>query len=221
MKVFITAVSLQNTLHAALYESDDPSLRSETKTPYPIFNLMRHAVSDESIPCDPDDEPAEYQMIAIKFPHASSDRNLATLRQGLELFEKDHAVSIPLLVIEHGIDETSSEHIALFKALIDAIPQSCEIYADITYGTKPTPIALFAALLYLQTLRTYCKVAKIVYGQIETWSFDEASKSSMPAKANIYEVTPLLTIVALAESMARLGGENVEEAVRYLLSGVL
>lgn len=51
-------------------------------------------------------------------------------------------------VIEASYDESSSKHLKLFESIINSIGSDELITADVTYGNKPTSMALQLALTY-------------------------------------------------------------------------
>ena len=215
--VFITTVSHQPTLHAVLYESNDPDLTGTTKTAYPIFNLMHAIVAKLHDGNTTDEEKPVFELIAILYPSERARQNLALLETAVDEFSFATRVNVQFTLIHQGLEETSREHLNLFLALVKAIPERCNLYVDITYGTKPTPVTLFAVLLYLKNLRSLCAVRRIVYGQIESWQPDAATQSNIPTKATLYDISKLFSIVSVAEKMAQFGGENLDEAMLELV----
>jgi hypothetical protein len=150
------------------------------------------------------------------------EKNFAILKECIAEFEKDmrNEIKVKLIEIEHKLGETQSEHISLFKELISTVPKACEIYTDITYGTKPTPLAVFAALSYINLLRPESSVEQIVYGQADFaagWDTDKTTGKEYMKKANIYDVTKLFNIISIVEHMNAAGGENIEKAIELIL----
>ncbi|MCL2047054.1 MAG: hypothetical protein FWG88_11820, partial [Oscillospiraceae bacterium] len=113
--------------------------------------------------------------------------------------------------------ETKKAHTELFLELIEKIDDSCEIYADITYGTKPTPMIIFALLTFIDSIRINSDVRQVVYGKI-VWRPRIEGQASEIESAHIFDVTQLLNIIAITESLRALDGSNIEEAIKLLFS---
>jgi hypothetical protein len=206
-KVFVTAVAQQFKFTPALYQTDNAELKSNREEHYPIFNALENTI-------EPDDD---IEFIIIKLPCEKLDENFMVLKERVAEFEAAHKTTITLTTIERGLEETENEHIILFNALTDALPKNCDIYADITYGTKPTPMIVFAALRFVSAVRPNTDVRLIVYGQIEKWKKDETG-DNVPYIAHIYDITRLLRIISITENLTQLGGSDVEGAVKMLLN---
>lgn len=202
-KVFITVVAEQRTFNAYHYISNsNDSIRYEGKTEYPIFNVIANNVADQ----------AEVEIIAIKFEGVLFDKNYQVLKRNIAEFEASHKIKIKLTTIERGIKETEVEHVELFKVLLEKISDNCDIFADITYGTKPTPIIIFAALNYSDKLKKNVEIKNIVYGKI-VWGDKEKNENDA---AFIYDVKKLFYMNSIVDNIASAGEDNAEEAVNML-----
>ncbi|GHU34169.1 hypothetical protein FACS1894105_00470 [Clostridia bacterium] len=205
-KIFITTVAQQSgKFDAMIYKTDDPSLKSDRPTHYPIIYAIENNV-------EPDDD---IELIVLQYPTPALDKNFAILKDYITKIEEAKNIKIKLTTIEHLGNETNEGHIALFKELKSKIPVNGKLYADITYGTKPTPVILFTVLSYLSILRPYISVEKIIYGQIN-WGTDETGKS-VANGASLFDVSKLLKRLYYAEKLMEDGGDNVEEVLDHML----
>ncbi|MCL2047001.1 MAG: TM1812 family CRISPR-associated protein, partial [Oscillospiraceae bacterium] len=133
-KVFITGVAEQTgRFDNPIYLATQADLENNQNEHYPIFNVMENAIK----------EGDDVELVAIKFPNESLERNFFILNDRVKRFEQEHSIEIKTIPIDHK-GETKKAHTELFLELIEKIDDSCEIYADITYGTKPTPMIIFA-----------------------------------------------------------------------------
>lgn len=209
-KVFITTVSQQATFEGVVYETEVKQLGNEKKEHYPIFNVMRNSVHPED----------DIEVIAVKIPKNDSDRevddNLGVLQDDIVEFEKEYSTKVKVTIIHQVAKAESSAHINLFKELLQVTPEAGDIYADITYGTKPTAITIMAALNCINIMRPYCDIERIIYGQIVEWEEDENARR-IPKKALLNDVTDLFSFVSLTSTMDSIGGENIEVALRLML----
>jgi len=199
-KYFITTISNQRRLNACHYETRQADLRYDGETTYPIVHLLANHIQ-------PGDEA---EVVAIDF-HDNPPENFELLKQDLLALENKLQTKITLTVLSHGLDETSHEHMNLFKLLVRSIEDCSTVYADLTYGTKPTPMVIALALFCIELMRQYTDVARLIYGRI-FWKAPQVID-----RACIYDVTNILKIVSLTQKMEVIGGVNIEEAIFSLL----
>lgn len=95
-----------------------------------------------------------------------------------------------------GIDAT----IELFEKLLNSIGDNERLHACITFGTKPLPMILFAALNYSYKVRINTGIECILYGNLFA-----GGKNSTP---QIDDMTPLFYTNALFTSLAELGEQD-------------
>jgi len=202
-RVYITTVAQQRNFEDIIYETENPELKTGKKEYYPIFNIIRNTAKNGD----------EVKVIAIQIPQNDGDqaveRNFGILKNALSQFEQEKGLKINLEKISLTPQQNNETHRNLFKRLILEIPQVCDVYADITYGTKPISIAVLTALNAISIMRKYCDVKRIVYGQVN-WG-------SEPKTATLYDVTDLFGLDLMIKEMDNRGGENIEEAVKLML----
>jgi len=196
-KKFITVIAEQINFESRIYDcGDDKRLEYNRKTHYPIANVIYNAVEDgETI-----------EVVAVKKDGITSDKNLDILKSDLDCIEKEKNIQIKYSIITRPKKETKRSHIEYFYQLINEIKDNDLIYADITYGTKPGPFILFAALNYANRLKKNVGIESIVYGGID-WD----TKHSY-----IYDVTQLFYMNSIVETIAAEGVEEAEKVVETL-----
>lgn len=109
----------------------------------------------------------EVKIIAVKTDddNGRTAANFKLFEQELkELAEKYEALLKIDSVIILPHDEGRDKQIALFKQLAKEFEDGCEIYMDVTYGTKITSIGMFASLVYAEKVKK-CDIKQIVYGK--------------------------------------------------------
>ena len=199
-KYFITAISNQRRLSACRYETNQADLQYDGETAYPVMHLLANHIQ-------PGDAA---EVIAIDFQD-NPPENFDLLKEDLCALERKFQTKITLTVLSHGLSETNYEHRNLFKLLVQGIEDCSTVYADLTYGTKPTPMVIALALFWIELIRKYTDVAQLIYGRI-FWKAPQVID-----RACIYDVTDILKIVNLTQRMEAIGGENTEEAIFRLL----
>lgn len=197
-KVFITTVPEQpaGKLKAYVYYANQEDIRMDSETEYPIFNVLENEHGDEH----------ELTLIAIKQDGENFDYNYEILKTDISEFEKKHNEKINLVLINRGKEETNDVYTDLFNKLAKAIPDNCNIFADITYGTKPGYSIIFAAMTYARRLKFNIDIDKVVYGKI-FWGED---------RAKIYDITQLFYINYLIEDIANACKDNPKEVADIL-----
>lgn len=197
-KVFITTVPEQEPgkLKAHIYRTEQTDIKSERETEFPIFNVLENEHGEEH----------ELIMIVVKQPGENFDYNYEILKKDIKDFEDRHGEKINTVLVERGIEETLDVYTDLFKKLATAIPDNCDIYTDITYGTKPGYTVIFAAMTYALRLKFNVDIGKVVYGKI-FWREGTAS---------IYEITRLFYFNYLIEDIVNSEGEDPKKAADIL-----
>lgn len=197
-KVFITTVPEQpaGKLKAYVYHADQIDIKTDTETEYPIFNVLENEHGKEH----------ELTLIAIKQDGENFDYNYEILKTDVSEFEEKYNEKINLVLINRGKEETNDVYTDLFNKLAKAIPDNCNIFTDITYGTKPGYSIIFAAMTYARRLKFNVDIDKVVYGKI-FWGED---------RAKIYDITQLFYINYLIEDIAKMNCKNPKAAADIL-----
>lgn len=197
MKKFITTISLQgrDLTPSAYTAADNDELKNEIAVSFPILVAVNNFVSrDENIIISP-----------IVINSESSNRNYEIFKNELDEIAKKKGFTYELRPIEKDLGDTIDVMTGLFSKLIGAVEDNDDLYACVTYGTKPISVLTIMALNYAYKVKHNVNVNKIVYGS-GPW---EGSK--------IFDVTPLFYIDSAVNSLAKLNLENPEDALRTLL----
>jgi len=105
--------------------------------------------------------------------------------------------------------EDIDTQLKLFGDVISLIGDNEEIYACITYGTKPTPILESMALRYAYQLKKNVSIGCIVYGR---YTFKDESDNN-----GIYDTTALFHMESVVNRLAELKISNPEIAIKAML----
>ena len=95
-------------------------------------------------------EGEEIRVIALSADYDNCRCNLELLKEELEALCKDRGLSCPkgVEVVEVPFDESLDSHIATFQKLIDRTEDGDDLYACLTFGSKPTPLVEVMAMQY-------------------------------------------------------------------------
>lgn len=103
-------------------------------------------------------------------------------------------------------EETREKQMQFYKELCLSYEEDCEIYMDITYGTKVTPIAMFSSLVYAEKVKN-CKIENITYGKYAHNGGDIG---------NLYDVKSLYEIASIINTADYMSPDKIEVLVNSL-----
>jgi hypothetical protein len=125
------------------------------------------------------------------------------------LSEKNGYVFDGIEVIASPDSEDIETQILLFSGLIGKIRDNEELYACITYGTKPTPIVQFIALNYAYKLKKNTSIGCIAYGR---FMHNDPNRNN-----GIYDQTALFYMDSILNKLADIKAPRPETAIRAML----
>lgn len=158
MKTFITAISMQGTLKQGVYEPVNFTLADNRKTAFPIIPVIA-----DHLACADEDEKDYYQIIAIVVKNADTDRNYQLFLAELE------ELGVPESKVKKiEVEENPSEIMGLkvILRILEHVPESGDVYACITYGTKVISTMITFSLMFLEKLKVNCVVEGMYYGEL-------------------------------------------------------
>ena len=191
----VTPQQPENGLKLQRYEVAGNSLLSYDETHFPIIPMMNGYV-------DPGDSILIH-TITYDSPHCA--RNLEVLREEIANLAEKRGFTFELESIEVPFDDSVQAVMRAFQLLIERVEDDDELYACITFGSKPMPIMLTMALRYAYQIKTNASIECVVYGQLD--------HSKNPPTARIYDVTAL---IKLDEIVRILGEKGVSEPESFI-----
>ena len=181
MKKFITVIPMQptdrfNAVHYSAHDGDT-ILANDIETRFPVMILIRNtAVRGETI--------AVNIVVADNNEYIESNRQLFIVE--LEKIKNDVGFDYELTEIRTSMEETADKQLALFGSIIASVNENDELYADVTYGAKPTPMVIMMVLNYAYDLCKNTTVESVIYGNDN----------------EVYEITSLFHINSVVQKMA-------------------
>jgi len=106
--------------------------------------------------------------------------------------------------------EDMDTQLKLFSDIADKINPGEEIYACISYGTKPMPIILTLALNYAYKLKKDVSVGCIVYGRFPHREDGEGDSF-------IYDTTSLFHMDSIISKLAEIKAKDPVKAIKFML----
>ena len=208
MKKFITVIPFQvkGQLGSYLYCAvGNDRLQMEERTSFPILTAVNGYL-----------QPGEQsRVIALVAKTADGERNLRVLRDQLRrLCVQKGYVEPEIVEVELKEGDEVAAHVDTFQKLIDQVDDDDELYACVTYGTKPLSQVVLMAVQYAYRVKRNTSIDCIVYGSIDR------SRSSDPAEwaGSVYDETALVQLDEIVRMLADRGVANPRGAIRQILS---
>ncbi len=209
MKKFITNVPLQVKGNLAKYVYEpvgNDRLGMKEPTSFPILTAVNGYV----------DSGEEFRVIAVASKTEDGRRNLAALQDELNDLCARRGIRCPKGVetVTAPKDESVASHMETFQKLIKFVDDDDELFACITYGTKPLSKVLLMAVQYGYRLKKNTSISGIVYGQIDR----SVDSDPQTWKAFVYDETALVKLDEITRLLAEQGVENPKEVIDSMLS---
>lgn len=208
LKKFITVIPLQvqGQLRQYYYQAvGNRRLQMDRTTSFPILTAVNGYV----------EQGETFRLLAIVADSEDGRRNCAALQNELEELCKAKNCPCPTIdVIAAPSDERVVSHVAVFQKLIDCVEDDDELFACITYGTKPLSQAVLLAVQYAYRIKKNASISCVVYGQIDR------SKGRNPESwtAQAYDETALLQLGEVVRVLAERGATDPKAAINTILS---
>lgn len=200
MKTFLSFAPRQpdHALKKAVYEPVDNKLLAYGETRFPIIPVI-HAYA----------RPGEdFRVLLVVEEYENCLQNAQTFRQELEALCREAGLLCPEIeVLSIPFDDSVTTQIATFQLLTERIRDDADLYACITYGSKPAPIVELMALRYARQMKKDTYIACVVYGQ-----FDHNR-----GKAMLYDVTALARLDDLMRVLIDSGMPDPQSMLQTLL----
>ena len=136
----------------------------------------------------------DIKVITVTYDTPNCHRNLELLNNELAQVCSDNGVTYELESIEVPFDDSIKAILNVYQQLISRVEDGDDLFADITYGSKPMPIVLTMALQYAYRTKENVSIGCVTYGQI--------SHHKETQDAKIYDVTALVQLDEIVSLMA-------------------
>ncbi len=205
MKKFITFIPMQTGSNLLLgkYAADgNTHLCFDRPIRFPVLAMLNGYVEDNE----------RIELLAIMEENNSDClHNLELLQNDISEILAGRNAHCTITPIEISKQETSTAHLNTFAKLIDNIQDNDEVFACITFGTKPTPILELMAMHFAYKTKNNMKVRCIAYGKVNR-------KGNAPDSFCIYDVTALFFMLEIVDKLAELQDPVPEESIRRILN---
>ena len=207
MKKFFTVIPLQvpGQLNRYHYEAvGNVRLNMEEEASFPILTAVHGYVCPEE----------QFQVIAVVTDSEVGRANFQAFRSELDaLCSKYSLTCMGVEAVVVSGEETVSAHAATFQKLITYAQNDDELFACITFGTKPLSMAVRMAVQYAYRTKRNTSISCIVYGSIDRPSRDPATWC-----AHVYDETALVRLDEIVRVLADRGVEDPGAVIQRVLS---
>ena len=201
MKKFICFSPRQSEdkLHLQPYQAVDNQRLQFGDTRFPIIPVIAgYAEQGEGI-----------RVFAVTEDYPNSLHNLELLRAEVRALCDERGIACSgVEVIDAAYDDSVMSQLDVFQKLINIMEDDDELFACITYGSKPAPIVELMALRYARMIKHNAFVRCVVYGQ-----FDHETR-----EAKIYDVTALAQLDDIVRVLGLSGVSDPAESIKAILS---
>lgn len=151
----------------------------------------------------------EARLVTVTYDSDDCRRNLAFLEDEVSALCENRGCACEVVSLDSPFDDGVGAIIDVFQRLIDCTDDGDELYACITYGSKPLVLAVTMALQYAYRLKSDAYIDCVVYGQMD--------RSAQPSRARIFDITPLVQLDEIVRLLADRGVSNPGDAIRAIL----
>ncbi len=208
MKKFLTGISLQGRggLQTCVYEAvGNDKLSMAESTCFPILTAVNGYV-----------EPGEeFSIVAVCPDSEDGHRNLSLLEEEVRaLCARRGCVCKEIIRVPSQQSERVTDHTAVFQKLLDLVEDDDELFACLTFGTKPQSQVLLMAVQYAYRVKRNASIACILYGQVDR----SAGRDPANWKAFVYDETALIQLDEIVRVLAERKVADPKAVIDSILS---
>ena len=176
----LPASMLKKSVYAPV---DNPDL-AFGETCFPVLPLVNAYIEDG--------EP--FKIVAVVYDIPNCHANLAQMKDEIARLCAEKGAEPEYDEIVVPFDNSIPAVLNVYRELIKRVEDGDELYADITFGSKPMPIVIIMALQFAYRTKKDVSIEGVTYGAIE---FHLPSQPKV-----IYDVTALVQLDELVRLMA-------------------
>ena len=157
-KTVICTITMQEKPAPIDHMGEDLSIPGSTRpVVYPVSDYLSQNLN-------PEDEVTVI-MLCKKDPDQNYLRNSRLLQLELDSMCELKCKKILYHAVEIPFNEDANSHAKMILETVKYLPNSTEVLADITYGSKDIPIVLFSVLAFAMKF-LHCEVSRILYRRV-------------------------------------------------------
>lgn len=141
------------------------------------------------------------------------DKYLERYKNEIESINKSIGAKIEYTIIDSDFVETRDAFGKRFMDLFDVLSDGVKIYADITFGTKPTSLIIMNVLHFAEKFFD-ADVDSVIYGKTGFIKKEDGNSVADPKSAKVCDVTVLYLLNNLTYSMNADSGDEARDAMK-------
>lgn len=209
MKHFITTISLNRSLSAINYRNIEGAdyLDNDREFTNPVLVPLKNLSEKGEKIC--------ITAIVTNDKDGNCKRNLEIFKDEVERLREEIGFEydgIEEISIDYA--ESTAKHLNLFETMIEHIHDGDEIVADITYGNKPTPIAIQLALSFAYHYKENTVIKALTYGEVD---HNEKNSDGKPYLGYIFDVSALFYMNSIMAEMTSVKPQDPLGFIKMLL----
>ena len=207
MKKFFTVIPLQ-TPSTLLYQAvDNPALQLDQEVCFPIMTAIGGCTKPGE----------EIRVIAVLTDSEVCRKNLELFSADLRALCEKKQLSCPngVETVYVSGDDSVATQVTTFRELMGRVDDNDELFACMTYGTKPTSTVVMMALQYAYRIKSNASISGIVYGQVNRPN----PKDESTWQAKVYDMTALVKLDEVVHLLAATKAPNPTEIIDMFLFG--
>ena len=201
MKKYISTITLQTGGTQKHYYRDEKGL--DTPRVYTAFPILQQ-ISDTAAAGE------DIRVITIVVGGIQNNQNYTAFAQELDSLAKERGFSFTHTAIDKEDTEEVNSIITLFSNIINQVSDGDQLYACVTYGTKPIATVTTMALHYAYRIKENVVVKAVKYG-LKDWN------ATQEPVCILYDTTALFYIDCLIDRIAAMKLEDPESALKSLI----
>ena len=201
MKRFLMITPQQPTgnLKKNVYEPVGNSRLTYGETSFPIIpTIAAYAEAGETV-----------SLVTLTYDYEHCKNNLIALKNEIDSLSQTSGITVEVESILVPFDDSTEAALNSFSKLIEHIEESDDLYACLTFGSKPMPLVMMLVLRYATSVIPNTCLECVVYGQID--------RSQTEPKAKIYDVTALVQLDEIINLLAMQKTPEPASVIKRLL----
>lgn len=203
-KLFFITIPLQgkNQLGKTRYRKEDKGELYSRETSFPGIAMLENCVQGN--------EDIRIVTVRTAVENGETEKNYEQFKSELSELADEMGRELTIsgeILIPHS--ENRHKQVEFFKELCAQCEPDCDVYMDITFGTKVTSVCMFTLLTYAEKM--LCDdICGIYYGKYDHYN-------NTPGE--LYNVRSMYDIAALIRSAEHLPQDNINDLLELLWRG--
>lgn len=158
-KIFFVTIPMQNPadLKPLKYRKEDKGEIFSEPSRFPGIPFLDWSIIG--------DEEVKLITVRTDDDRKNTEKNYEKFKEELAALSERLGRNIEIdaeIILPH--EENREKQIVLLKELCAQYEENSDIYMELTYGTKVTPIGMFSSLTYAEKVK-HCNIKSVIYGK--------------------------------------------------------